>query len=85
MSTKTLNEDDLAYFTGTTQWYRHPLVRSVLYTDGVQYVAQAGGADGDTTPFLWRDRADWLSGVVRSGLAASRASGGGVGKGKRPS
>ncbi len=35
--------------------------------------------DGDTTPFLWRDRADRLSGVVRSGIAASRASGGGVG------
>jgi hypothetical protein len=44
MVTKTLNEEDLMNFTGTTQWYRHPLVRSVLYTDGVQHVAETGGA-----------------------------------------
>jgi hypothetical protein len=44
MATKTLNEEDLMNFTGTTQWYRHPLVQSVLYTDGVQHVAKIGGA-----------------------------------------
>ena len=44
MATKTLNEEDLMNFTGTTQWYRHPLVQSVLYTDGVQHVAETGGA-----------------------------------------
>lgn len=30
----------LAHFTGTTQYYRHSLMRSFLYTDGVQYLAQ---------------------------------------------
>ena len=44
MAAKTLNEEDLMNFTGTTQWYRHPLVRSVLYTDGVQHVAETGEA-----------------------------------------
>lgn len=34
----------LQNFTGTEQWYRHPLVRTVLYTDGAQYVAEKGGA-----------------------------------------
>ncbi len=29
---------------GTGQWYRHGLVRKVLYTDGVQYVAETVGA-----------------------------------------
>jgi hypothetical protein len=41
---KDLNEDDLCQFTGTENWYRHPLVRSVTYTDGAQYVAERGGA-----------------------------------------
>ncbi|WP_409562653.1 DUF6876 family protein [Hyphomicrobium sp. MC8b] len=41
---KTLCADDLAHFTGTEHWYRHPLVPSVTYTDGARYVAQAGGA-----------------------------------------
>lgn len=44
MTTKTLTEADLAQFTGTEHWYRHGLVRSVLYTDGVKHVADAGGA-----------------------------------------
>ncbi len=35
---------DLASFTGTEQWFRHALVRKVLYTQGVQYVAEKGGA-----------------------------------------
>jgi hypothetical protein len=34
----------LAQFTGTEQWHRHPLVRNILYTDGVQFVAQSGRA-----------------------------------------
>lgn len=42
--TKTLNTSDLAYFTGTEQLYRHGLVRHILYTDGVQHVAEAGEA-----------------------------------------
>jgi hypothetical protein len=42
--THTLSKTDLAQFTGTENWYRHALVRKVLYTDGVQYVAEHGGA-----------------------------------------
>jgi hypothetical protein len=42
--TKTLTKADLAQFTGSEHWYRHQMVRDVLYTDGVQYVAQRGGA-----------------------------------------
>lgn len=40
-----LTADILAvHFTGTENWYRHGLVRSVLFTDGAKYVADAGGA-----------------------------------------
>ncbi len=35
---------ELAQFTGTACWYRHPLARSVLYTDGVKFVADRAGA-----------------------------------------
>ena len=41
---KTLSEADLRQFTGTEQWYRHGMVRDVLFTDGVKYVAETGGA-----------------------------------------
>jgi hypothetical protein len=41
---KTLSADDLAQFTGTEQWYRHPINRNVLYTEGAQYVAEQGEA-----------------------------------------
>lgn len=34
---------DLANFYGTEKWYRHALVRSMLYTDGVQYFAENAG------------------------------------------
>jgi hypothetical protein len=44
MSQKTLNQNDLAHFTGSEQWYRHALVRKVVYTDGARHVAEAGGA-----------------------------------------
>lgn len=39
-----LTEADLHQFTGSEQWYRHGLVRSILYTDGAKYVADHGGA-----------------------------------------
>ena len=42
--THTLKESDLHQFTGSEYWYRHSLVRSVLFTDGVKHVAEAGGA-----------------------------------------
>lgn len=34
----------LAQFTGTENWYRHPLVRTVTYTDGVKYFADTAHA-----------------------------------------
>lgn len=37
-----LTEADLSQFTGTSQWYPHPL--GLTYTDGVHYLAEQGGA-----------------------------------------
>ena len=37
-----LNEFELGQFTGTEHWYKH--LSGYLYTDGVLYVAQGGGA-----------------------------------------
>ena len=42
--TKTLTRADLIQFTGSEHWYRHAMVRDVLYTDGVKYVAETGRA-----------------------------------------
>ena len=42
--TKTLRKSDLREFTGSDNWYRHPLNRTVLFTDGAKHVADAGGA-----------------------------------------
>ena len=44
IATAPLTEADLRQFTGTEQWHRHAFVRTLLYTDGVQYVAEKGGA-----------------------------------------
>lgn len=41
---KTLTLADLRQFTGSETWYRHGLVRHILYTEGAQYVAEQGGA-----------------------------------------
>lgn len=35
---------DLAGFSGSAEWFRHPLVRSVLYTEGARYVFETAGA-----------------------------------------
>jgi hypothetical protein len=43
-SSKTLTHADLDLFTGTENWYRHPFMRQVLYTDGAKHVAEKGGA-----------------------------------------
>jgi hypothetical protein len=43
-NTKTLTEDDLRQFTGTETWFRHPLNRNVLYTEGAQFIAEHGSA-----------------------------------------
>lgn len=40
----TLNHEDLKSFTGDLERYRHPLVRRVIYTPGVKFVAEHGGA-----------------------------------------
>ncbi len=39
-----LTEHVLSKFTGSENWYRHALVRRVLFTDGAKHVADAGGA-----------------------------------------
>jgi hypothetical protein len=44
MTTKSLSAADLAQFTGSEQWYRHGIVRDVLFTDGAKYVADQAGA-----------------------------------------
>lgn len=44
MTQKILSKSDLAHFTGSECWYRHAMVRKVLFTDGVKYVADNGGA-----------------------------------------
>ena len=36
----------LSQFTGTEQWYRHPLNKRMLYTDGIRYFAKNGGEIG---------------------------------------
>lgn len=40
---KTLDESELANLTGSEQWYRHWLGKS-LYTDGAKHVADQAGA-----------------------------------------
>jgi hypothetical protein len=42
--TKTLTKADLIQFTGSEHWYRHAMVRDILYTDGVKHVAETAGA-----------------------------------------
>jgi hypothetical protein len=37
---------ELDNYRGTDQWVRHMLVRDMLYTDGVQWFAENGGAQG---------------------------------------
>ena len=41
---QTLTALDLAQFTGSEQFFRHSLDRSVLYTEGAQYLAEHAGA-----------------------------------------
>jgi len=42
--TEKLTMDDLAQFTGTETWYRHPLVPQITFTEGVQFMAEKAGA-----------------------------------------
>lgn len=43
METKTLTQKELDQFTGTEQYYPHGLTQ-LVFTDGVKYMAEAGGA-----------------------------------------
>lgn len=42
--TPEILERDLAQFTGTQTWTRHPMIRSVVSTEGVQYLAEKAEA-----------------------------------------
>lgn len=44
MSVHDLKASDLRQFTGTERWFRHALAPDVVYTEGVQHVAEHGGA-----------------------------------------
>jgi len=44
MNTHNLTAFALPQFTGSEHWYRHGLVRNVLFTDGAKFVADEGGA-----------------------------------------
>src|SRR5688500_13694571 len=43
-TTLSLSEADLRQFTGSESWYRHALVRDLLFTDGAKYLADRAGA-----------------------------------------
>jgi len=43
-TTKMLLETDLAQFTGSEEFHRHPLMRKILISEGAKHVADAGGA-----------------------------------------
>lgn len=43
-TTQSFSKAALRQFTGTTTWFRHGLIRDVLFTEGAQYVAEAAGA-----------------------------------------
>ena len=53
---KTLDPRMLAQFTGSTHCYRHGLVREVLYTEGVEYVAETAGAYWLLDEIAWAQR-----------------------------
>jgi hypothetical protein len=44
METVQLTSSELLQFTGTENWYRHPTVRKMLYTDGIRYMMVKAGA-----------------------------------------
>ncbi len=45
MTTHKLTKADLRPFVGGTEhWYPHGMVRDIVFTDGVKYIADKGGA-----------------------------------------
>lgn len=60
---------ELAHYTGTVNWWRHPLNRNILYTDGVQRFAELCGAYWlldilATEPEILKQQADDFAVVV---------------------
>jgi hypothetical protein len=45
MASETLTAESLKQFRGTEHYYRHPLYRNLLFTDGVKYATEEGGAN----------------------------------------
>jgi hypothetical protein len=43
-TTLRLTRSDLNQFSGSERWFRSAVNKNVLYTEGAQYVADAGGA-----------------------------------------
>ena len=43
-NTATLSEVQLRQFTGSENWFRHGINRSVFFTDGAKFLADQGGA-----------------------------------------
>jgi len=41
---QTINESDLCQFIGTEQYFRHPIARKVVWTDGINYLFNNGAA-----------------------------------------
>lgn len=41
---KSLDPEIMSQFNGSEHWYRHGLVPSITFTDGVKYVADTAGA-----------------------------------------
>jgi hypothetical protein len=44
MTQKSLDPDELSRFTGSEHWFRHGLVRGIVFTDGAKYIADRAGA-----------------------------------------
>jgi hypothetical protein len=44
MEFEKLTLSDLTGFTGTETWYRHPVVKRILYTEGVRFMSVKAGA-----------------------------------------
>ena len=57
MEAATLHAN-LRQFTGCEQWYRHSVARNVIYSEGMQYLAENGGAY-------------WLIDAIASHIAAN--------------
>ena len=44
MTQHSLDPAELSRFTGSEHWYRHGLVRGIVFTDGAKYIADQAGA-----------------------------------------